>query len=273
MEDEGLELKGLKAEVAALRATVDRLEARAVVGAVTQSTYPWTPEMLEATRAKLAVLGRYVPEDALIGAWLTLTGSPDAVLAGVEAVLSRHKEKAQHPAAPEPSDGATWLEAAAYFEFTDAHAGWSRVTAYLSSGELPPVSTSLDPERSVFIGLSKVKAAGDMAPIVPEVLRRAEEGISWAGHQATTGAELARLKTVLTAGPGTKGFLKEWEGFKDARLLRVAVLTGVLAGKKPTLGSYKMAVKPTSTLEDWLYAMWKTSRPWPASPAWEEGKV
>lgn len=244
------------------------LEGRPQASSAPANVY--TPAGVAAVVQELSFCGVHAPPYDLVEKWLEISGSSEAVVSAVNQVLSRWRGEAELPSAPTPSPGADWRENAAYLETTKGHNGWSRVTHLLVTGEAPAPPTSLDPLTPVFDGISRADGPEDMAPIVPEVLRRAELGITWAGNQGTSGAELEERKDILAAGPLDPRFIPEWRQYQDPRLLRVLLLGNAL-NRTRGLGSYKLAAKPGMTLEEWLFANWRTSRPWPASPAWKAG--
>jgi hypothetical protein len=225
------------------------------------------PGVVVATLDALSFCGRYVPTAYVVEKWLALAGSTEAVVAAVNQVLLLSADHAQHPAAPTPSPGADWREAAAYAETVQSHMGWSRVTHLLATGEMPSAGVSYDPEGNLLAGVSMATSSVDMAPLVPEVLARAERGISWRGT-AISPEELALRKEILANGPRDARFITEWKEFVDPRLLRVLVLGGALGRTRP-VGSYSFnGADPKDTLEAWLFAQWTAQRPFPGSPKW-----
>lgn len=215
---------------------------------------------LARTMIRLRPLGLYGPPSALVARWLEKHTS-DAIIAAVERVLATWRGVAQHVNAPETSPGADWRELAAYQEAHQSHHGWTRVTTLLETGEMPADPISMDPEGNALRLIAHAAGPEDMAAVVPEILRRAELGITWAGTQGTEGDELAIRKGIL-ADPSDKRFLPEWKTFRDGRLLRVLVLGNAL-DRTRSLGSYSLAgADPAWSLEEWLYWQWHQSQPW-----------
>lgn len=211
----------------------------------------------------LRPLGVNAPPEGLLVAWLA-RWSREQILAAIERVLRLWHGHATAPGAPATSPGADWREIAAYLESRQSHMGWSRVQYLLEHGEMPPDTRSMDPLESVFKGLPADAGREQIATLVPEVLRRAELGITWAGNQGTFGADLERRKEILAAGPGDHpGYIAEWNRFRDARLLRVLVLTGHL-GLSRGLADYSFhGVDPVWSLEEFLEVQHRFQTPWP----------
>ena len=217
---------------------------------------------LARTMAALVPLGHYGPPSVLVARWLEEHTS-DAVLDAIARVLGTWRGVAQHVNAPETSPGADWRELAAYQEAHQSHHGWTRVTTLLETGEMPADPISMDPEGNALRLIAHAAGPDDMAAVVPEILRRAELGITWAGTQGTEGEELATRKAILAAGPADPRFLKEWGAFRDGRLLRVLVLGNALNRSRGLGGSYSLdGADPTWSLEEWLYWQWHQSQPW-----------
>ena len=215
---------------------------------------------LARTMVRLRPLGLYGPPSALVARWLEKHTS-DAIVAAVERVLATWRGVAQHVSAPETSPGADWRELAAYQEAHQSHHGWTRVTTLLETGEMPADPISMDPMGNALALIPRASGPDDMVALVPEILRRAELGITWAGTQGTEGEELATRKAIL-ADAADKRFLPEWRAFRDGRLLRVLVLGNAL-DRTRSLGSYSLAgADPTGSLEEWLYWQWHQSQPW-----------
>ena len=213
----------------------------------------------------LRPLGVNGPPEGLLVAWLA-RWSREQILAAIERVLRLWHGHATAPGAPPVSPGADWRETAAYLESRQSHMGWSRVTYLLEHGEMPPDTVSMDPLESVFQSLPADAGREQIAALVPEVMRRAELGITWAGNQGTFGADLERRKEILAAGPGGPGFLPEWRAFRDQRLLRVVLLPGPLALTRG-LGAYSLhGIDPSWTLEEYLVVQRQFSVTWPGRP-------
>jgi hypothetical protein len=211
----------------------------------------------------LRPLGVNGPPEGLLVRWLA-RWSREQIVAAIDRVLRTWFGKATAPGAPATSPGADWREIAAYLESRQSHMGWSRVDHLLETGEMPEDIGSMDPAGSVFEGLGADAGAKEIAALVPEVLRRAEEGITWAGTQGVIGAGLERRKAILAAGPfDDPGYVAEWKEFRDPRLLRVLVLTGHL-GLSRGLGAYSFnGADPTWTLEEFLAVQLRFSSAWP----------
>lgn len=213
----------------------------------------------------LRPLGVNGPPEGLLVLWLA-RWSREQILAAIERALRLWHGHATAPGAPPVSPGADWRENAAYFESRQSHLGWSRVQYLLEHGELPAAPVSMDPLEPVFKGLPADAGREAIAALVPEVIRRAELGITWAGTQGTEGDELALRKAILAAGPADPGFLPEWRAFRDPRLLRVVLLTGTLSLTRG-LGAYSLhGIDPSWTLEEYLVVQRQFSVTWPGRP-------
>lgn len=211
----------------------------------------------------LRPLGVNAPPEGLLVAWLA-RWSREQILAAIERVLRLWHGHATAPGAPPVSPGADWRETAAYLESRQSHLGWSRPQYLLEHGELPADPVSMDPLESVFKGLPADASREQIAALVPEVMRRAELGITWAGNQGTFGADLERRKEILAAGPGDHpSYIADWNRFRDPRLLRVLVLTGHLSLTRG-LGDYSFhGIDPTWPLEEFLEVQHRFQTPWP----------
>jgi hypothetical protein len=213
----------------------------------------------------LRPLGTNGPPEGLLVAWLS-RWSREQILAAIERVLRLWHGHATAPGAPHISPGADWREIAAYLESRQSHLGWSRVQYLLEHGEMPPDPVSMDPLEDVFKGLPADAGREAIAALVPEVLRRAELGITWAGTQGTEGEDLALRKAILSAGPTDPRFLPEWRDFRDPRLLRVVLLTATLSLTRG-LGAYSLhGIDPAWMLEDFLVVQRQFSVTWPGRP-------
>lgn len=212
---------------------------------------------------ELRPLGLYGVPDGLLAKWLARWTGPE-IVAAVNRVLATWRGHAMSPGAPAISPGADWRELAAYMESRQSHQGWGRVQYLLEHGEMPSDPVSTDPLPSVFVGVPREAGLAEMAALVPEVLRRAELGITWAGTQGTFGTNLALRKEILAAGPGDHPrFIAEWTRFKDPRLLRVLVLTAHL-GLERGLGDYSFHGADLEwSLEEWLIQQHRFSVAWP----------
>lgn len=220
---------------------------------------------LAVTMDALRALGVYAPPVSLVSLWLR-AWTPDRVLEAIDRVLATWKAHTQAPGAPPLSPGADWRETAAYLESRQSHLGWSRVEHVLRHGKLPPDPVSMDPISPVFEALPLDAPRAAIEALVPEVLRRAEDGINWAGTQGAAGEGLLRRKALLSGGPDGPGWMPEWSAFRDARLLRVVVLTGVLSIERG-LGSYSLhGIDPAWSVEDFLTVQRQFSVPWPGRP-------
>lgn len=220
---------------------------------------------LGLTMDALRPLGLYGPPLALVERWLR-AWTRDEILSAVEKTLRTWFGQATAPGTPPVSPGADWHETAAYLETRQSHLGWMRVEYVLAHGKLPPDPVSMDPLASVFEGLPLDAPRAAIEALVPEVLRRAEDGINWAGTQGAAGEGLLRRKALLSGGPDGPGWMPEWSAFRDARLLRVVVLTGVLSIERG-LGSYSLhGIDPAWSVEDFLTVQRQFSVPWPGRP-------
>lgn len=217
---------------------------------------------LAVTVDGLRPLGLYQPPARLVELWLR-EWSPSQVLEAIDRVLRTWKAHTEAPGAPLTSEGADWRETAAYLESRQSHLGWARVEHVLRHGKLPADPVSMDPLPSVFGGLPAAPERVHLDALVPEVLRRADLGITWAGNQGAAGEGLLRRKALLANGPGSPGWIEEWNRFRDPRLLRVVVLTGLLALSRG-LGSYSFhGIPPEWTLEDFIAVQYQFSATWP----------
>jgi hypothetical protein len=213
----------------------------------------------------LRPLGVNGPPEGLLVRWLA-RWSREQILAALDRVLRTWHGQATAPGAPAISPGADWREIAAYLESRQSHLGWARVQYLLETGEMPADPASMDPLESVFQSLPADAGREQIAALVPEVLRRAELGITWAGNQGTQGEDLATRKAILAAGPGDPRFLPEWRAFRDTRLLRVVLLPGPLTLTRG-LGAYSLhGLDPSWTLEEYLVVQRQFSATWPGRP-------
>lgn len=213
----------------------------------------------------LRPLGLYQPPEALLVRWLA-RWSREQILAALDRVLRTWHGHALAPGAPAVSPGADWRETAAYMESRQSHLGWYRVQYLLEHGEMPADPVSMDPLEPVFKALPADAGREAIAALVPEVLRRAELGITWAGTQGTKGEDLAMRKAILAAGPGDPRFLSEWRDFRDPRLLRVVLLPGPLTLTRG-LGAYSLhGIDPAWTIEEFLVVQRQFSTTWPGRP-------
>ncbi|MBI4872720.1 MAG: hypothetical protein HY814_14270 [Candidatus Riflebacteria bacterium] len=211
-----------------------------------------------------AYLGPYTPSVTSIGAWLALGKSPEEIKGAIDRLLETRRLEATSPGAP----GGDWRLGAAYLVTAASHQGWSQIDRYLATGEWDAPSPSYDPLPSVFAGISRKLTKKEMVRFVPEVLARAEKGITWAGTQGRFGEDLEKARRALEGSD----FRKEWEGFSDLQLLSVLVLTGHLKLEDPVLFAYALdeGLKGME-LREWLWYQWRASSPFPGSPAWNEG--
>ncbi len=213
----------------------------------------------------LRPLGVNAPPEGLLVRWLA-RWTWGQIVGAIDRVLRAWHGHAIAPGAPAISPGADWREIAAYLESRQSHMGWSRVAHLLETGEMPNDSVSMDPLEDVFKGLPADAGREAIAALVPEVIRRAELGTTWAGTQGTEGEELALRKAILSAGPTGPRFLPEWSAFRDPRLLRVVLLTGTLSLTRG-LGAYSLhGIDPDWTLEDFLVVQRQFSVTWPGRP-------
>jgi hypothetical protein len=133
---------------------------------------------------------------------------------------------------------------------------------------MPGESPSFDPEINLLATVSTATGPESFEHLVPEILGRAERGVTWRGTQGTTGAELEARKAILAAGPTDKRYISDWLAFRDPRLLRVLLLGNAIS-LAHGLGSYSLAgADPAASLEEWLFGQWRAARPWPGSPKW-----
>lgn len=239
-------------------------ELRQKVGATADASVLSSADLALLVDA-LRPLGVNAPPEGLLVAWLA-RWSREQILAAIERVLRLWHGHATAPGAPPVSPGADWRENAAYLESRQSHLGWSRVTYLLEHGELPADPVSMDPLESVFKGLPADASREQIAVLVPEVMRRAELGITWAGTQGTEGEELATRKAILAAGPADPRFLSEWRDFRDPRLLRVALLAGPLTRTRG-MGAYPLhGIDPAWTIVEFLVVQRQFSTTWPGRP-------
>lgn len=211
----------------------------------------------------LRPLGVYAPPEVLLVRWLA-RWSREEIVGAIDRVLRPWYGHATAPGAPPVSPGADWREIAAYLESRQSHLGWTRVQYLLETGEMLADPASMDPLPSVFQNVPIDASADAIAALVPEVLRRAELGITWAGTQGTFGADLERRKEILAAGPGDHpSYIADWNRLRDPRLRRVLVLTGHLSLTRG-LGDYSFhGIDPTWSLEEFLEVQHRFQTPWP----------
>jgi hypothetical protein len=224
------------------------------------------PAAVDAVLASLSYLGSYAPSRDEVGYWLRKGYSQAAILAAVERYIEQGKAEATHASGVAP--GEDWRPYAAFLVVSRSHQGWEPVVGYLQGKEPPP---EVDPREheDIFRSAPQILTRTDMAAYVPEVIRRAELGIQWGGGQGRFGADLEAAKAALV--PGSPTWLSpEWDGWADQRLLRVAVLSNAIPHVRPILSSYPSVEGWKSiTLEDWLWAAWRASRPNVGSGYWD----
>ena len=149
------------------------------------------------------------------------------------------------------STGLPRGEAAYALNVSSHGVGWQMLTNRVEGRPENPIF-SHDPATNLLDGLSNVNGPADLAPVVGEVIARAEQGITWRGTRGLDAADLEAAKVALVADPRP-----EWELVLDQKLLRVLVCTGVLPVKWE--GANAMHAYPlpedieTADIATWLY--------------------
>ncbi len=150
---------------------------------------------------------------------------------------------------------------AAFALNTKSHGiGWQMLTNRVEGKPENPIF-SHDPAGNLLDGISTANGPADMEPLVPEVIARAEQGVTWRGTRGLDAADLALAKAAL-ADPAQ--WRPEWRGWVDPKLREVLVKTGRLPVKWE--GAKAMQQYPdcttyaVQTVAEWLYGEWIASR-------------
>lgn len=225
-------------------------------------------EVTSLTQA-LAYLGANAPPVEKLRGWLTRTDVP-GVLAAVDSYLEAYKPIAVHPSSG-LRPGEDWRPVAAFFAVHKSHDLWS--------GVFPPTSgeirTAVLPDAgalpSLFDSLGTPKDEADMAPLVPEVLRRADLGISWAGTRGKDSTGLSAVNAVLSAGPaGVYWLSPEWDEWREPALRDLLLKTNVIPLTRVGMGRYDdVSSLKKMTVVQWLWTQWRTNVVNPGSPFWD----
>ena len=146
------------------------------------------------------------------------------------------------------STGLPRGEAAYALNVSSHGVGWQMLTNRVEGKPENPI-VNPDPATDLLAGISTANGPADMEPLVPVVIARAENGITWRGTRGREADSLELAKVQLAADP-----LPEWRGWVDDRLCRILVLTNVLPVKQHPFMPYPdCTTYAGQTVADFLY--------------------